>query len=432
MKIEQTGPAAVDQNSASEAPRQKSYWALNWLRFFLAIYIVLFHTLKNYDSIAHTWLQASLRLGNMATSVFFVLSGFLLTHAYVVSKNGRNVDTRRFLVARFSTLYPLHIVGLLLALVPMIHMLVTRGGISVAIDVEGTATRMLSEIELLLAFVMNILLLNAWNPYYLSFNGPSWSLSALACYYLIFPFVAIRIYRIKAPALALVWLGILFLLPGFVADILSRTDVFTDGLLHRNPIMRLPLFLAGMVLCVQFSRSRTAGSARQLAALSTVLLATIAVGIYLQFSENRLHMIRNGLYYPASLALIWLCICVKPTANEKLKYWGARLGAASLPIFFLHGPLFPWFRGFEKIMYGLIYSSDWKLSTLLAVGNTIERSTGLYFIYLTTLIGVCILVQERMVAPLQSSIRQRLALRRGQMPGDRQVDPLVSARNLPG
>ncbi|AVR95316.1 acyltransferase family protein [Pseudoduganella armeniaca] len=407
MKIEKVEPEAGSLASATAAPKKKSFSALNWLRFLAALYIVLFHTLKIYPSIQHTWLKASLSLGNLATSVFFVLSGFLLTYAYVVQKNGRKVDRRAFMLARFSNLYPLHIAGLLLSLIPISLMIVTKGGVAVPTEVSGSAMRVLGHGEFVAGLIMNVLLLNAWNPFYMSFNYPSWSLSALGCYYLLFPVIAPKIYRMKRPIVGLVILAVLFALPGVLADLLERTDVFTDGLLHRNPVVRFPLFLAGMMLCVHYSRTSDMGSPGQVFVLGAVVLATVLFGIWLQYHETHLHLIKNGMYYPASLAVIWLCVCLKPTQNARVRYWGERLGAASLPLFLLHGPLFQMFLPVEKVLMGIVNSPDWRVSSIVAAGREVEPSVALYSVYLIGLVLLCIQVQERLVAPLQVWIRNR-------------------------
>lgn len=412
MKIDKLAPELVSTEKEEFIPRKKGFSALNWLRFLLALYIVLFHTLKNYGSLKGTWLAAALGLGNMATSVFFVLSGFLLTYAYVVQKNGRPVDLRNFMIARFSNLYPLHIAGLLLSLLPVAIIVASKGGITVPTEVSGTATRMLGHGELLAGLITHVLLLNAWNPFYMSFNYPSWSLSALGCYYLLFPMLAPKIYRMKHTLLALVALGIVFSIPGLVADLLGRTDVVTEGLLHRNPIVRFPLFVAGMVLCVHFSHSKTLGGARQVAIMGAVVLVTVVAGVWLQHEQNRMHLIRNGLYFPAALAAIWLCVCMKPTHNPTIRHWGERLGAASLPIFLLHGPTFQLLQPFEQLVMGAIHSPDWRLSSIIAAGRNVERSFVFFFIYLTGLLLLCIYVQERLVAPLQVKIRNRWGTRK--------------------
>ncbi|WEF31161.1 acyltransferase family protein [Pseudoduganella chitinolytica] len=407
MKIEKIEPGAGLPTNETAAPKKKNFSTLNWLRFLAALYIVLFHTLKGYGPLKGTWLQSALSLGNMATSVFFVLSGFLLTYAYVVQKNGRKLDRRNFLLARFSNLYPLHIVGLMLSLLPLALVIATRGGVAVPAEVSGTGERIISHAEFVVGLVMNLLLLNAWNPFYMSFNYPSWSLSALGCYYLLFPVIAPKVYRMKGPVVGLVVLGVLFAIPGAVADLLGRTDVFTDGLLHRNPIVRFPLFLAGMMLCVHYARAGQGEAKRPILALCAVILVTAAFGIYLHHHEHHLHLIRNGMYYPASLAVIWLCVCVRPSSNPRVIRWGERLGAASLPMFLLHGPIFQILTLAEKFVRGAILSPDWRVASIVAKGRDVEPSVALYWFYLAGLVLLCVYVQERWVAPLQVWIRNR-------------------------
>lgn len=410
-----------DSNEHPSA-REKGFWVLDWLRFVLAIYLVLFHTLRiSYASLDGTWLDAALGLGNFATSVFFVLSGFLLTYAYVVTKKGQPLNRRKFFVARFSTLYPLHIVGLLLALVPALVTIYVRGGISVPVVPSGEPARMLGHSEFMLALLTNVAMLNAWNPFYLSINIPSWSLSALAFFYLVFPIVAPRIYGARSLKLLLVALGVLFLLPGLIADVLHRTDMFTDGLLHRNPVIRLPLFIAGIVLCVLFSR--TDENRRAIVAPSLVVAATLVAGIYLQRQGTHFHLVRNGLYFPASIALVWLCVCVAPISAGKMRYWGTRLGAASLPLFFLHAPIYTLFVKTEKLLTALSASPAWSMASINAAMRDIQPSLALFPIYLMALVVLCVLVQERFVIPVQAMIRNRVA---GQQPKDLVASKSVS------
>lgn len=383
-------------------PRARNFWVLDWLRFLLAVYLVLFHTLRiSYSSVDGTWIDAVLGMGNAATSIFFVLSGFLLTHAYVVSKNGHPLDRRKFFIARFSTLYPLHVVALLLAMGPVLVTIYTRGGVSVPVIPSGPPQRMLSHAEFMSSLLSTVALLNAWNPYYLSVNIPSWSLSALAFFYLVFPFVAPRVYRAKSPALLLIAMAILFTLPGLIADLLHRTDMFTYGLLHRNPVLRLPLFIAGIALCVLFSRSSLDDSRSKTPIVVLVVVATLVVGALLQYQQVHWHIVKNGLYFPAALAVIWLCICAHPIEAGRLSRWGARLGAASLPLFFLHWPIFTLFSKLEKVVVAVISNSAWSISSV----RQIEPSLALYSLYLAILIVVCVLVQERFVLPVQARIR---------------------------
>ena len=62
--------------------RTEHFIGLEWLRFLLAIYVVLFHTVHAYVEDEPTWLSELAGVGFFATSSFFVLSGFLLAHVY--------------------------------------------------------------------------------------------------------------------------------------------------------------------------------------------------------------------------------------------------------------------------------------------------------------------------------------------------------------
>lgn len=406
--------------------KENEFWALNALRFVLAVYLVLFHTLNgHYQSVVPAYIQAALDLGNMATTVFFILSGFLLTHVYVVLRNAREIDKKQFLIGRFSSLYPLHVIGFVLALVMFFLTSYARGGVSVPGELPGSLPRMLGQDEVILAIGSNLLLLNAWNPYYLIFNTPSWSLSALLCYYLVFPFVAPKLYRLKSPVLGLAVLGACFILPGVIADVLHRTDMFTDGLLHRNPIIRLPLFLSGVALCVLFSRNKDLlRKRRQLAALGLLVVATFVCATCLRLHElHHLHVIRNGLYLPAALALVWICACLPATVNGKVKYWSARLGGASLSMFLLHVPLFQLFTKAEKLATAFVQAKpDVSVSAVIASAQGIEQSLAVFPFYLIPLIVVCVLVQERFVVPVQKRIRRHLS------PGASRAHPVQGAR----
>lgn len=387
--------------------KQKNFWALDWLRFLLALYLVLYHTLRgHYRPIADTWIEALLELGNMATTVFFVLSGFLLTHVYVILRNGHKVNKRNFLIGRFSSLIPLHIATFLFALIPFFFTIYARGGIGVPVEPSGSAIRMMGNKEALFAVFMNLTLLSAWNPYYLVLNSPSWSLSALMCYYVLFPFIVQRFYKMRSPGYGLLILGLLFVVPGAIADLLQRNDLFTDGLLHHNPVIRLPLFLSGVVLCILYSRHRKSESdAKYIAISAGIIVATLLGAIYLVFNDLRPHLLKNGLYFPAALGLVWICACTEATARENVVRWGARLGAASLPMFLIHVPLFQLFTKAEKFIMSAITSPTVNYSSMISSSHGIEQAIIFYPLYIVPLIALCILVQERFVVPTREKIK---------------------------
>jgi peptidoglycan/LPS O-acetylase OafA/YrhL len=87
---------------------------LTGLRFFAALYVVLFHQETTFAAGHHFSkpLLTFLGHGYLAVSLFFVLSGFVLTYNYA----DRWSETRfsKFLLSRFARIYPVYALTLLL------------------------------------------------------------------------------------------------------------------------------------------------------------------------------------------------------------------------------------------------------------------------------------------------------------------------------
>ena len=66
--------------------------------------------------------------------------------------------------------------------------------------------------ELAFNFILQLLMLHAWNPLYLTFNPPLWSISTLFFFYLCFPLLAPRLMRLRPRAGGLA-IAALYLLP---------------------------------------------------------------------------------------------------------------------------------------------------------------------------------------------------------------------------
>src|ERR1700743_93287 len=91
--------------------------ALTGLRFLLATWVSLYHQTNEGGLIATVtwpwWIMAPLRTGYAAVSVFFLLSGFILSHSYSLKNTWTNAEAWRFGVARFARIYPVYSLGLL-------------------------------------------------------------------------------------------------------------------------------------------------------------------------------------------------------------------------------------------------------------------------------------------------------------------------------
>ncbi|MDU3291245.1 MAG: acyltransferase family protein, partial [Pseudomonas aeruginosa] len=99
---------------------KERFIGLEWLRFLLGLYVVVYHTLHTYPKEQKfPGLDELTSLGFFATSTFFVLSGFLLAHVYARSGRLRE-SARSFWTKRLSNLYPLHLFSLLLSILVLL------------------------------------------------------------------------------------------------------------------------------------------------------------------------------------------------------------------------------------------------------------------------------------------------------------------------
>src|SRR5437660_267223 len=95
--------------------------SLTGIRFFLAIWVVIYHQIGPKTGLAISWLPnapdaicALLRVGYVAVTVFFVLSGFVLAYNYDLSEPWSRRASVKFGIARFARIYPAYCAGLLL------------------------------------------------------------------------------------------------------------------------------------------------------------------------------------------------------------------------------------------------------------------------------------------------------------------------------
>ncbi|EGP06626.1 acyltransferase 3 [Bradyrhizobiaceae bacterium SG-6C] len=156
----------------------------------LAAFLVLFlHADQNIPvGITHVGVVSR---GYLGVDLFFLLSGFILTYVYFDSMEqptGRKFAI--FMWHRFIRLYPVHI-AVLAALVVTV-LAAGRVGLNLRSPEAFTFD----------ALPWQVLLIHAWGVTdQMSWNVPSWSISAEWFAYLCFPLVAFGLGRIRSPAL---------------------------------------------------------------------------------------------------------------------------------------------------------------------------------------------------------------------------------------
>ena len=214
--------------------------ALTGLRCFAAINIVLFHF---SDPNWFGWLSPVVNAGYASVSFFILLSGFVLAYNYAAKARDGHLNRRRFWEARFTRLYPIYLLSLILSwrMIP----------------VEYQAH---SHPMFFAGMVLSPLLLQGWIPEIATFlNTPAWTMSAESSFYLGFPWFASwkRPTRLTPHLVKMAGVWLLGLIPGtlyFVLnpDHLAQTDRWSYGpwlqVLKYTPLPHLASFVFGVML----------------------------------------------------------------------------------------------------------------------------------------------------------------------------------------
>lgn len=160
------------------------YLVLDSFRGLCAIFVVVFH-MRALGSITEL---SFFKGSDLFVNFFFVLSGFVMSHAYLKRSDIAFTD---YISSRFRRLYPLYIFMLIVFIVLECakYIAYTKMGITLnAVPFTGKAAP--AEI------IPNLLMIQAWTGFteHLSFNYPSWSISIEFYTYILF-FIAIHFFK---------------------------------------------------------------------------------------------------------------------------------------------------------------------------------------------------------------------------------------------
>src|SRR3984893_5338497 len=189
--------------------------ALTSLRGLAALTVLIFHVIPDFR-------------GYLAVDLFFLLSGFVLTHVYHEIRLTRQ-SYFNFLKARLARVYPVH----LMMLVLLLAMLDTRPDFSS----DGLLSSLL-------------LLQSPWHS--MCWNYASWSISAEWHSYLLFPILAIN-YRTRSNTALLSTLAIC----ASVVGVIDYSNNYGSGNISNTIVVLLrclPEFASGIVLYFLYQR----------------------------------------------------------------------------------------------------------------------------------------------------------------------------------
>lgn len=388
---------------------RKQLSGLAWLRFGLALYLIFFHTIPAYKDLPD-WLYQSVSAGHISTSVFFILSGYVLAHAYLDNDGALRISARRFIATRILTVYPLHLVGFALAALVMWVQYRSYGVVYAVADIPQAMAAYSIEpllIPLDIGGLINnafqhLTLLHAWNPFYLTFNIPSWSISTLAFFYVFFALWGGTVLRLRYPF----WVLLIMVFVNLVAPLsLIANDNYSTaatGFLHTNPLVRLPEFIAGILLCrLLQDRGTVVLTQPQFLGLLALIVSLMVfiIGLSNRYGPAGFYLVHNGVLLPLELLLVMLFAGVRHTRVVWLDDLANRLGNATLSLFILHLPLFYILTRLQKALMLYLNSPQNQLDlqsySQQLKGVSLPFST--YPLLIVIIVVIAVFCQERFV-----------------------------------
>jgi peptidoglycan/LPS O-acetylase OafA/YrhL len=211
---------------------------LTALRFFAAIWVVGYHYWPALTSVGMPNWQAK---GYLGVELFFVLSGFILSHVYLQAAGEKRLNYKSFLWARLSRIYPLHIATLVgLGLLGV-------GAIALGLDVGD-------KLLVWKSVPAQLFLVQAWGLSFGGWNHPAWSISAEWFAYLSFPaFAAVAWTMRKRPLLAVTLAAVSVLVISYVFKQVVGIRL-TQATIEWGALRIVPCFAFGCAVYLAFRR----------------------------------------------------------------------------------------------------------------------------------------------------------------------------------
>ncbi len=300
---------------------------LTSVRFFAALSVVLYHVADQLVPLTGSgFFYRFLMLGYTGVPFFFFLSGFVLALAYL--SDTRDIRVRHFYRARFARIYPLLFVCLTLDAPHTLK----------AVHAQGQLTAS----HVAQAFAVSYTAMEGWFPHTLAFDGPSWSITVEAFFYLLFPFLAPFLWRLSRMATIYVALAT-YVTGALVVFYLVHWHI-NEFAADLSPPTHMFVFVLGILLARMYvSRANNPGWSVPMEEYApAVLIGCLLVYICVPFFDLHIPKIVVGhglfvpLYAPVILALGSGNRWVDSLFSAR---WLVVLGEASFALYLLHDPV---------------------------------------------------------------------------------------------
>lgn len=375
----------------------KRFYSLDVIRGFAALSVVLFHWrhffYKCTNSLAfestkqpfYYLFSLFYQKGNLSVDLFFSISGFVFFWLYAREIYLKKVSGWSFFILRFSRLYPLQFLTLILVLLGQVTSKYLLGCYTVYLYNDPYH------------FLLNLFFVSGWGfEKGLSFNGPVWSVSIEVLLYILF-------YFFSKWGLARYWLVICGV---------AAAGVFIHFLPHGVKEGIFSFFIGGLVyVCyeklVKYNSTRIMGFCATL----TIFLWAVAL---LEFRYNIISNLSEKIYFlrthkrilelifnyfptavlfPITLLSLALVEAFRGTLGARLRF----IGDISYSSYLLHFPL--------QLVFILLISK-------FQINSDFFYTIPCFLIYFLFLLSLSFLSYNRFERPLQKYIREKFLKRR--------------------
>ncbi len=346
--------------------RPQRYEILDGLRGVAALLVIWYHV---FEAFATSAVDQRFNHGYLAVDFFFVLSGFVIGHAYD-GRWQRGLTARQFIVRRIIRLQPMVVIGVLLGVVSFVIQGCERW--------DGTVV---STGAVIASFLLGLFMLPALpgtlpevrgNGEMFPLNGPSWSL--------FFEYIgsigyALWLHRLgrrglwaftlaSAAALA-VWtlsdmsgsyhtgFGWSMADYGFVGGLLRLSFSFSAGLLMARGFRPVRVGAYGFALC------------------SALIVAMLAMPY---ITTNGGKSVANGCYDLFCTLLVFPAVVYigasTPNGDGISDRLCRFLGSISYPVYIIHYPMMYLFYAYVW-SHGLTFAQTWPIAVVICLGAII-------------------------------------------------------------
>ncbi len=235
------------------------------LRFAAALWVAVY---AFWENLAGVGLPGLVAKGYLGVELFFVLSGFILSHVYLAQAGEKRFSYGRFLWARVARVYPLHIATLLG--VGLLAGAAIVAGMSVDSNVLSWSS-----------LPANLLMVHAWGlAPAAGWNHPSWSISAEWFAYLCFPAFAFVFWRLRdKPVVAVLGAAAFLAVLYFVFEQWAGFPL-TEATIRWGALRIVPCFALGCALYLVYRKAPLKAPGLSAAIFLALMLASAALGLW--------------------------------------------------------------------------------------------------------------------------------------------------------